>query len=77
MDELIIKIEDTVSALLQYDMSAYASLAQELVNLLLASIPSVIDCYNNPNMADVREDAAYWPGQLQRIIASLGNGGLF
>ena len=77
MGELIVKIEDTVSALLRYDMPAYASLAQELVNMLLAVIPSVIDCYNNPKMADVREDATYWPQQMQRIIDSLGGGDYF
>ena len=77
MDELIAKIEKTVSALMQYDMASYAPFAQELVNMFLTIMPSIIDCYNDPKMADVREDATYWPAQMQRIIDSLGGGDYF
>lgn len=77
MDELIGKIEETVLALLQHDMEHYPSLAQELVNMMMTMLPAIIDCYNNPKMADFREDATYWPGQMQRIIDSFGSGDYF
>ena len=77
MDELITKIEETVSALLKYDMEKYSTTAQELVNLMMTILPAIIDCYNDPAMSDIREDATYWPGQMQRIIDSLGTGDCF
>ena len=77
MNELIAKIEETVSVLLQYDMEQYAKLAQELVNMMMTMLPAIIDCYNNPLMSEVREDATYWPAQMQRIIDSLGGGDYF
>lgn len=74
MDELTAKIEETVSALLQYDMQRYGKLAQEMVNMMISLFPVIIDSYNNPKMEDLRGDATYWPGQLQRIIDALGSG---
>lgn len=77
MEKMIIMIEETVSALFRYDMKQYATLAQELVNMMLTLFPAVIKCYNDPRMADLSGDATYWPGQLQRIIDSLGSGDYF
>ncbi len=74
---MIAKIEETVSALLQHDMENYPSLAQEMVNMMMTLLPAIIDCYNNPGMEQFREDATYWPGQMQRIIDSLGSGDYF
>ena len=77
MNELIDKIENTVSELLQYDMKNYAVHAQELVSIMLNAFPVIISCYNDPAMSEVKEDALYWPGQLERIITSLENGDYF
>ena len=77
MEELIARIEETISALLKYDMESYGALAQEMIGMMMTMLPAVIDCYNDPKMSDLREDAMYWPGQLQRIIDSLGSGDYF
>ena len=77
MDELITKIEDTVSALMKYDMEQYPVLAQELVGMMMTLFPAIIESYNNPKMEEFRGDATYWPGQLQRVIDALGSGDYF
>lgn len=77
MNELIGKIEETVAALFLYNMEKYAPLAQELAGMLMNMLPGIIECYSRPGMEDVRGDAAYWPGQLQRIIDALGGGDFF
>ncbi len=71
MNEIIIKIEEIVSKLMQYDMDNYAIQAQELVDSMIAIFPSIISIYSKEEMADVRGDALYWPGQLERIIKAL------
>ena len=77
MDELIDMIEETVSELLQYDLGSFGVHAQDLVNRMMVIFPAVIDCYNNPKMDDVKEDAMYWPGQFERIIQVLERGDYF
>lgn len=71
MDELIRQIEETVSDLMRYDMESFAQKAQELVDKMIAVFPAVISVYSDPRMEDLREDALYWPGQLERIIKAL------
>ena len=71
MNELILLIEETVSALMRYDMDAYARNAQRVVDDMMALLPAIINCYSDPRMSDVREDALYWPGQMERIIKAL------
>ncbi len=73
MDELLLQIEETVSALMRYDMKEYASQAQKTVDDMMALLPAIINCYSDPKMSDVREDALYWPGQMERIINALEN----
>lgn len=77
MDELIAKIEDTVSCLLQYDLQRYAVLARETAGMMMTLFPAITDSYKNPAMEEFRDDAAYWPEQLQRVIDALGNGDYF
>lgn len=77
MDELIEKIEEAVSYLLQSENVKYEELAQQLVDAMMAIFPAIIISYNDPRMSDLKEDAAYWPGQLERIIAALEKGDLF
>jgi hypothetical protein len=71
MNELIILIEETVSALMRYDMEVYATEAQQIVDDMMALLPAIINCYSDPKMSDVKEDALYWPGQMERIIKAL------
>lgn len=71
MDELLIQITKTVSSLMRYDMVEYAQNAQEVVDSMMANLPFIINCYSNPKMEDVREDALYWPTQMERIIKAL------
>ncbi len=71
MNELIDKIEICASELLAYETKSFGAHAQEFVNAMMALLPSIINCYNDPQMSDVREDALYWPGQLERIIKTL------
>ena len=73
MNELIDKIEESVSKLLKYDTEGFGESAQEAVNMMMALFPVIINCYNNPQMVDFREDAIYWPEQLERIIKTLEN----
>nr|MCR5649858.1 hypothetical protein [Lachnospiraceae bacterium] len=77
MDELIDRIEQTVSELMQYDMEHFGPDAQEMVNHMMVLFPAIIECYKDPRMTDVKEDALYWPGQLERIIKSLEKGDYF
>ncbi len=71
MNELIEQIESTVSDLMRYDLESFAVKAQELVDKMIAVFPVIISIYSDPRMEDVREDALYWPGQLERIIKAL------
>ncbi len=68
MDKLILLIEEDISALMRYDMEEYARKAQQVVDDMMALLPSILNSYSDPKMADVREDALYWPGQMERII---------
>ncbi len=77
MDELITKIEETVSCLLQYDLQRYAVLARETAGMMMTLFPAITDSYKNTAMEEFRDDAAYWPEQLQRVIDALGNGDYF
>ena len=77
MDELIKEIEDTVVALIRYDMEKYPDLAQEIANKMMVIFPAIIDCYNSPQMQDMREDAVYWPDQLKRVIEAFDRGDAF
>ena len=77
MDELIGRIEDTVAILMNHDLERYAASAQELVNYMIALFPAIIECYNNPLLSDIKEDATYWPKQLNRVIAALEKGDYF
>ncbi len=74
MDEMITKIEETVSKLLSYDQPAYAGSAEELANMMMSQLPTVISYYMDPRMSDHAEDATYWPGQLQRILDAFEKG---
>jgi hypothetical protein len=73
MNELILLIEETVSALMRYDMEVYAHNAQKVVDDMMALLPEMIMYYSDPKMTDVREDALYWPGQMERMIRALEN----
>ncbi|MCR5651809.1 MAG: hypothetical protein K6F86_11590 [Lachnospiraceae bacterium] len=73
MNELIDKIEECISQLLRYDTNSFGEQAQYVVNLMITILPSIINCYSDPRMSDVREDAVYWPAQLERIIKALEN----
>ena len=77
MNELISQIEETVSELLKYDLDSYAPLARKLVNDMIRIFPGIISIYSDPKMDDVKEDAMYWPAQLERIITALGNSDRF
>lgn len=77
MDELIKKIEETVLCLLQYDMEKYPVLAQELVNMMIAVFPVIINLYSNPGMSDMKDDATYWSAQLERIVGAINGGDHF
>ncbi len=77
MDELIDRIEQTVSELMQYDMEHFGPDAQEMVNNMIVLFPAIIEIYSDPRMSDVRGDAMHWPGQLDRIIKSLEKGDYF
>ena len=68
MNELIDKIEESISHLLRYDTKSFGESAHDIVNTMMTILPVIINCYNDPKMSDVREDALYWPGQLERII---------
>ena len=71
MNELIKQIESTVSDLLRYDLESFAIKAQDLVNKMIMVFPAIISVYSDPRMEDMRDDALYWPGQLERIIKAL------
>ncbi len=71
MNELIDKIEESVVKLLKYDTKGFGESAQESVNMMMALLPAIINCYSDPKMEDLREDAVYWPGQLERVINTL------
>ena len=71
MNDLILQIEEVVASLMRYDMEEYAKCAQKLVDDMIAILPAIINCYSDPKMEDVRQDALYWPGQLERIIRAL------
>ena len=77
MDELIDKIEEAVKYILQGEIEKFEELAQLLVNAMMAVFPAMIASYNDPRMEDLREDAVYWPGQLERIINVFEKGDLF
>ncbi|MCR5300878.1 MAG: hypothetical protein K6E49_00395 [Lachnospiraceae bacterium] len=77
MDELIEGIESTIISLMRYDLNEYPKQAQELANKMMVIFPAIIDCYNDPLMQDKREDAMYWPGQLERILAAFDRGDAF
>ena len=77
MDELINDIEETVAALIRYDVNRYTELAQGIANKMMILFPAIIDTYNDPRMQDLREDAVYWPEQLERIIKAFDKGDNF
>ncbi len=77
MNELIDGIEAAIRKLLKYDTENFESDAQNLVNMMMNIFPAIINCYNDPRMVDVRDDALYWPGQLERIINVLEKGDWF
>ena len=77
MDELIEKIEEAVNYLFRAENEKFEKLAGQLVDAMMAIFPAIIASYNDPRMSDLREDATYWPGQLERIIASFEKGDLF
>ena len=68
MDKLILLIEEDISALMRYDMEEYARKAQQVVDDMMALLPSILNSYSDPKRGDVREDALYWPGQMEGII---------
>lgn len=71
MNELIKQIEDVVSELIRYNMDIFAAKAQDMVDKMVTVFPVIISSYSDPQMEDVREDALYWPKQLERIINAL------
>ncbi len=77
MNELIERIEQNVSELLKYDTKSFEEHAQELVRMMMALFPAIINVYNDPKMSDLKDDALYWPGQLERIIKVLEKGDWF
>ena len=74
MEELIAKIENVVSKLLQYDTEGYAQAAEELADSLVEEFSRIVSFYADPRMTDHFEDAKYWPGQLERIMGALSAG---
>ncbi len=77
MEELIEKIEEAVSYLLCAEDVKFEELARQLVDAMIAIFPAIITTYSDPRMEDHREDAVYWPGQLERIINVLKKGDYF
>ncbi len=74
MDDLINRIEDVVIKLFQYDQNAYAIAAEDLVNQMIAGLPTIVLYYTDPRMTEHAGDATYWPAQIERIIKALGEG---
>ena len=62
---------------MRYDMNRYAQQAQKTVDDMMALLPAIINCYSDPKMSDVREDALYWPGQMERMIRAFENNDRF
>lgn len=58
-------------------MNRYAQQAQKTVDDMMALLPAIINCYSDPKMSDVREDALYWPGQMERMIRAFENNDRF
>ena len=73
MNELIKKIEESMAKLLAYDTKGFGDDARDVVNMMMSLVPGIINFYNDPKMSDVREDALYWPAQLERVIKALEN----
>lgn len=74
MEELILKIEETVTKLLEYDLKEYAESAEELASMMMEEFPKIIMYYANPGMKEYAADAGYWPSQLERIIKAFETG---
>ncbi len=77
MDELISGIDKTVIALMKHDLKDYQTSAQDLAEKMIVLFPVIADVYKDPRMQELREDAAYWPDQLERVIAAFGRGDYF
>ena len=71
MNELITQIEETVGILMKYEMDDFATRAQKLVDIMIRIFPAIISIYGRPEMEDIKEDALYWPKQLERVISAL------
>lgn len=77
MNQIIDKIEMTVSLLLKSELDAFDEQLSELVNMMMRDFPVIISYYYNPLMSEYASDASYWPAQLERILNVINSGDFF
>ena len=77
LEELINLLDETCRYLVEMKKSDFAEGGKNVINKCLALFPKIIVSYSDPRMADISEDATYWPAQLERIINVLEGGDSF
>lgn len=75
IDYLILELEELTKMLWKNDRSRFAESYNKILSIIMEIMPMIIASYANDKMADIREDALYWPGQVSKIIdlCSKGN----
>ena len=60
-----------------YQEEDYMSLIGPLLEVLEQTLTSVVELYESEEMAAYKEEQAYWPNQLSRIVGALSSGDRF
>lgn len=74
-------LEDNINVIVPHlisgDRVALANNIESLSAALMSCLPKVIAIYDEPFMAENKDDVEYWPQQLNRIMGALEAGDLF
>ena len=77
IEALLNLIDEACEYLVQGDMRKYSYKAQQILDSCFVEFPKIIVAYSDAKMADIADEATYWPSQLERIINAINDNDRF
>ena len=77
LNELIDLLKNVSTELLSGKLNKFEASCGQIINISMELFPKIIVSYSDPKMEDLREDATYWPMQLERVINTIQGKDIF
>ena len=74
IDTIINELEIDSVFLMQNKKKSFLDNYQRLLELIFEYLPLIITSYSDEKMSDIKEDALYWPEQVDKVVSLIKNG---